>query len=60
MANKLTKSTSDKKLCGVCAGVANFFGMDATVVRLIWLLCVLLAGTGLLLYIICALILPNE
>ncbi len=60
MANKLTKSTSDKKLFGVCAGVAKFFGLDATIVRIIWLCCVLLGGFGLLLYLICALVLPNE
>ncbi len=60
MANKLTKSSTDKKLCGVCAGVANFFGIDPTIMRIIWLCSVLFAGCGLLLYIICALVLPNE
>jgi len=60
MANKLTKSSSDKKLCGVCAGVAKFFGIDPTIMRIIWLACVLFGGFGLLLYIICALVLPNE
>ena len=60
MANRLTKSTTDKKLCGVCAGVAKFFGIDPTIMRIIWLCCVLLGGCGLLLYIICALVLPNE
>lgn len=60
MANRLTKSTTDKKICGVCGGMAKFFGLDSSIVRLIWLACVLLGGFGVLLYLICALVLPNE
>ena len=60
MEKKLYKSRSDKKLCGVCAGVANFFGLDPTIVRLIWVLAVLLAGCGVVLYIAAALVVPEE
>lgn len=60
MANKLTKSTTDKKLCGVCGGIAKSFGIDSSIVRLVWLACVLLGGFGVLLYLIFALVLPKE
>ena len=55
---KLTKSR-DKKLCGVCGGIAEYFDMDPTVVRIIWLLAVLCAGTGVLAYLIAALLMPD-
>jgi len=57
---KLTKSRTDKKLCGVCGGFAEYLNLDPTVVRLIWVLLVLFAGTGVLAYIIAALIMPEE
>lgn len=60
MDKKLYRSITDKKLCGVCAGVAKFFGLDPTIVRLVWALAVLLAGSGVLLYIVAALIVPEE
>lgn len=60
MEKKLYRSKSDEKLCGVCAGIAKFFKLDPTIVRLIWALAVLLAGSGVVLYIACALIIPEE
>ncbi len=60
MDKKLYKSRTDKKLCGVCAGVANFLNVDPTIVRLLWALAVLFAGGGVLLYIAAALIMPEE
>ena len=57
---KLYKSKTDKKLAGVCGGLGEFLGLDSTIVRLIWAALVLFAGSGLLLYIICALILPEK
>ena len=56
---KLAKSRTDRKLCGVCGGLAEYLNLDSTVVRLIWLLLVLFAGTGVLAYIIAALIMPE-
>ena len=56
--NKLYKSRHDQKLCGVCGGLAEYLGIDSTIVRLIWAILVVFAGTGLLLYIIAALIIP--
>ena len=61
MEKKLYKSTNDKKLCGVCAGLAKYFTIDVTLVRLIWAIVTLCTvGTGILAYIICALIIPDE
>lgn len=60
MQKRLYKSQTDKKICGVCGGIAEFFGIDPTVVRLIWALLIFCAGTGLLAYIVAALVLPEE
>ena len=60
MNRKLYKSTTDKKICGVCGGVAQFFNIDSTIVRLVTVLLILGVGTGLLIYIIAALIMPTE
>lgn len=55
---RLTKSY-DRKLCGVCGGIAEYFGVDPTLIRLLWVLLVLCAGTGILAYIIAAIIMPE-
>lgn len=55
---KLTKS-SDKMICGVCAGIGEYLGIDATVVRLLWVLFSVMGGAGLLAYIIAAIIIPE-
>jgi phage shock protein PspC (stress-responsive transcriptional regulator) len=57
---KLYRSSTNKKLFGVCGGLAEYFDVDATVVRIIFLLLVLGAGTGLLAYLVCALIMPEK
>lgn len=56
---RLTKS-HDKKLCGVCGGIAEYLNIDPTLVRIGWALLVLCAGTGLLAYIIAAILMPEE
>ena len=56
---KLFKSTSDKKLCGVCGGIAENFNIDSTIVRLIWVLFSFFCGSGILAYIVAALIMPT-
>ena len=56
---RLTKS-NDRKLCGVCGGIADYLGIDSTIVRLVWILFVLCAGTGILAYFIAALIMPES
>lgn len=60
MKKRLYKSKNDKKLCGVCAGIAEYFEIDPTIVRLAWVAFVILGGSGILAYIIAALVIPNE
>ena len=55
---KLYKS-NNRMICGVCAGLAEYLGIDPTVVRLIWA-ALGLTGTGILLYIIAALVIPEN
>lgn len=56
---KLYKSQYDKKLCGVCGGIAEYFNIDSTLIRLIWALFICFGGSGLLVYIIAAIIVPH-
>lgn len=60
MEKKLYRSKTDKKIAGVCGGVAAYFGIDSTIVRVLWLLLVIFFGTGLLAYIVCAIIMPED
>ena len=60
ISGKLHKSTRDKKVAGVCGGLAEYLGIDPTIIRLAWALAIFGWGTGLLAYIICAFILPEE
>ena len=57
---KLYKSRTDRKLWGVCGGIAEYFGIDSTLVRLGLVILIACFGTGLLAYILAALILPDE
>lgn len=59
MKNRLCKSAYDKKIDGVCGGFAEYFGIDATLVRLGWVLFTLLGGSGILAYIIAMLVMPE-
>lgn len=60
MEKKLYRSNTNKKLAGVCGGIAEYFGMDATIIRLIFALSCLFGGLGILAYIVCALIVPEK
>jgi phage shock protein C len=55
---RLTRSIRDKKIAGVCAGVAEYFDIDPTLVRVLWLVALIFGGTGGLLYIILWIVLP--
>lgn len=55
---RLYKS-NNRMLCGVCAGVAEYLGIDPTIVRLVWA-ALALTGSGILLYIIAALVMPEN
>ena len=60
MEKKLYKSGKDKKIDGVCAGIAEYFDIDPTLVRLGFALVALAGGGGLLAYIICAIVMPRD
>ena len=60
MDKKLYKSSSDKKIAGVCGGIAKYFNVDSTWIRLAWVFLIFFAGTGILAYIICAIVMPDE
>jgi len=55
---RLMRSSRDKKIAGVCAGLADYFDLDPTLVRVVWLLAILFAGTGFLVYLILWIVLP--
>lgn len=58
---KLYLSQSDKKIAGVCGGIAEYLDTDATVIRLLWALAACASlGLGLLAYIAAALIIPRD
>ncbi len=60
MQKKLYKSNTDKKIDGVCAGVGEYFDIDSTVIRLLWVLATLFVGAGILAYIVAALVMPRK
>ncbi|MCQ2071909.1 MAG: PspC domain-containing protein [Bacteroidaceae bacterium] len=57
---KLYRSSENKKICGVCQGLADYFDMDVTIMRIIFLVLLLCCGGGLLIYLICALVMPQK
>ena len=60
MEKKLYRSKNEKKIAGVCGGAAKYFGIDPTLIRLLWALAIVCAGAGLLAYIVCAFVIPEE
>jgi phage shock protein C len=60
MEKRLYRSRNEKMLAGVCGGLANYFRIDPSIVRLIWVLLIFCAGTGLLAYLVCAIVIPEE
>lgn len=60
MAKKLYKIEHGRKIFGVCGGLAEYLNVDSVVVRLVWAVLALCYGTGIILYLICAFVLPNK
>ena len=60
MKKPLYKIEEGKKVCGVCGGIAEYFGFDPTLVRIAWVLFTALGGSGIIAYIICAIIMPKK
>ena len=58
MNRKLYKSNQNKMFAGVCGGLGEFFDVDPTLIRLLWVIFALAAGSGLLVYIASAIIIP--
>lgn len=59
MSKKVYRNMNNKMIGGVCSGLADYFDMDPTLVRLIWVAFVLIGGTGILAYIIAWIIMPE-
>jgi phage shock protein C len=57
---RLYRDTENQKIFGVCAGLADYFDMDVTLIRVIWVFLVLFAGTGLVAYLILALLIDPK
>lgn len=58
---KLRKSSDNKMICGVCGGIGEYFNLDPTLIRLVWIILTIGGfGTGLLIYILAAVVMPQE
>lgn len=60
MQKKLYLSQTDKKIFGVCGGIAEYFDIDSTIIRIIWVILAFCYGIGVFPYIIMALIIPKD
>ncbi len=57
---KLVKSSTDRKIAGVCGGIAEYFGIDSTIIRIGLILFCCMGGSGVIAYILAALVIPEE
>lgn len=57
---KLYKKEDGKKIAGVCGGIAEYLNIDPTLIRLAWALFCLAGGSGIIIYIVAAFVMPNE
>lgn len=57
---RLHKSHTNSFICGVCGGIGEYISLDPTIVRLLWVIFSLCGGSGILAYIIAAIIIPND
>jgi phage shock protein C len=57
---RLFRSTRDKKIAGVCGGIAEYFDLDPSLVRLGWIIFCFMGGSGILAYIACAIVIPQD
>ena len=60
MKKQLRRSTENKVIAGVCGGIAEYFDIDPTLIRLGWVLFCALGGSGVLAYIVAALVIPER
>lgn len=57
---RIYRSRKDKMLCGVCGGIADYFNLDPTLVRILWILLSCSGGAGIIAYIVAAIIIPEN
>lgn len=60
MEKRLYRSITDQKLGGVCAGIAKYFGIDPSIIRLVWIFAFFCLGIGALAYLLAWFIIPEE
>lgn len=60
MKKRIYRSETDRKIAGVCGGIAEYFDVDSTLIRLAFIFFVLAAGSGILAYFLAAIVMPNE
>jgi len=60
MEKKLYRSETNKKIAGVCGGIAQYFAIDPTIVRIAWVIFTLAGGAGIIAYFIALLLMPNS
>jgi len=60
MKKKLYRSLENRKLAGVCGGIAEYFDIDPVMVRLVWVIFFLAGGAGILAYILAWIIIPQK
>ena len=60
MERKLYRSYSERQLAGVCGGLARYLKLDVTIVRFLFVFMALLGGPGLLIYLVMAIVVPEE
>ena len=56
---KLCKSNTNRKICGVCGGIAEYLNADPTLIRLAFAIIAMAAGSGILAYFVAALVMPE-
>lgn len=59
MDKRLHRSSTDRKIAGVCGGIAEYLGWDPTLVRLLWIVLTLAGGSGILIYLILWVVMPD-
>lgn len=57
---RLYRSRNQRMICGVCGGIAEYFDIDPTIIRLVWVLFGITGGSGLLVYFLAAIIIPDQ
>lgn len=57
---RLYRSRQDRMVCGVCGGIAEYFDLDPTLVRLGWIIFCAMGGSGILAYLIAAVVIPSR